>query len=388
MKILYFDCFSGISGDMCLGAFLGLGVPESHLKTELAKLNVQGFDIEVTQVSKNGIGALSVNVKTDEDKEHVHRTYADICLLIDGSVLPEAVKSLSKRIFARVAKAEGKVHNQPMEAVHFHEVGALDSIVDIVGVAICVHYLQPERIAASVVSDGHGFITCRHGKIPVPVPAVMEIFTDEKVRTRQINVPCELVTPTGAAIVAELAETFGAMPEMQVRKVGYGAGSRNLDIPNVLRLVLGEEATKQTHTVTVLETNMDDCTPEVLGYVMERLLQEGAKDVYFTPIQMKKNRPAVKLTALCRPEDVPQLKQIIFTETTTIGIRMRQEERFCLPREMQTVQTPYGEVQAKAAAFEGSRFVYPEYESAKGLAVAQGVPLKAIYDAVRKGSNA
>lgn len=385
MKILYFDCFAGISGDMSLGALTALGVESAYLVSELGKLNITGWRLEISQVMKNGICANLASVILERE-EHCHRAFKDICVIIDGSALSERVKKLSKNIFRRVAVAEAKVHGVPLEDVHFHEVGAVDSIIDIVGVAICVERLNPDRVMASVVNDGHGFVTCQHGKIPVPVPAVMEIFSDKKVKSRQIDVNQELVTPTGAAIITELAESFGLMPEMIVKKTGYGAGSRQLDIPNVLRATLGETY-ETSQTITVLETNIDDCTPEILGYVMEKLLNEGAKDVYFTNIQMKKNRPAIMLTVLCAEEAAADMERVIFRETSTIGIRSRRELRRCLPRETKRVSSAFGEVTVKEAVFEGVEKVSPEYESARLLAEANNVPLRSVYDAARAAAG-
>ncbi len=429
MKVLYFDCFSGISGDMVLGALIDLGVDLNTLVSELKKLNIDGWNLNVERVSKNGIGAnyVTVNInnehehhkqhyKHEHNHEHSHshshehnhnhehehehnhnhehehnhnhehshgRNFADIVKIIDNSTISSYAKSLAKNIFKRVAVAEAKVHNSTPEQVHFHEVGAVDSIIDIVGAAICIDILRPDKIYSSIVSDGYGFTNCQHGKIPIPVPAVVEICAQASVLTRQININKELVTPTGAAIIAELAAQFGLMPQMNILKTGYGAGMRDLEIPNVLRVFLGEVADKP-QAVTVLETNIDDCTPEVLGYVMDRLLNEGAKDVFFTNIQMKKNRPAIKLTVLCSEQCVENMENIIFSETTTIGIRRRTEERSCLQRQIKTAETPFGNVKVKASVFNGVERISPEYDDAKVLAQALNVPIKEIYEAVRQ----
>jgi uncharacterized protein (TIGR00299 family) protein len=263
----------------------------------------------------------------------------------------------------------------------------LDSIIDIIGAAICIDYIKPYKIFCSVVNDGHGFTVCQHGKIPVPVPAVMEIFAEAGVKTRRVDVDKELVTPTGAAIIAELAENFGKTPEMTVKKVAYGAGSRDLDIPNALRLVLGESDAEKSETITVIETNVDDSTPETLGYVMELLFERGAKDVFFTPIQMKKNRPAVKITVLCAENDVEIMKNIIFSETGAIGLRERVEKRTCLPREMSAIDTIYGSLGVKKTIYGGAVKIAPEYESARELARKSGAPLRAVY-AVALSDNA
>ena len=276
--------------------------------------------------------------------------------------------------------AESKVHNEPLDKVHFHEVGAIDSIVDIIGTAICIDMLKPDRIFSSVVNDGHGFIMCQHGQIPVPVPATAQIFADSDVISRQIDIDTELVTPTGAAIIAELAESYGAMPAMSVKKIGYGAGKKDVKIPNVLRVSMGELSEEEnTEFAAILETNIDDASGEIMGYTMERLLNAGAKDVFYSPIFMKKNRPAYKLTVICDEKDTEAMEDIIFTETTTIGIRKRTEKRTCLERSFDTVDTKYGKLDVKKILKDGKEVVYPEYSSAKELAVKNNVALKEIY---------
>ncbi len=471
MKILYFDCFAGISGDMTLGALLGMGIDKEYLISELNKLNLPGWNLTVSTVSKNGISANYVKVETDEKEHehdhnhehehdhdhshdhehnhnhehkhcqghahghnhahehnckhgnknhkcckhsgnhketahsHDHRSYAHIKNLIINSGITETAKQLSLRIFDRVAKAEALIHNMPLDEVSFHEVGAVDSIIDIVGTAICMDKLQADKIMVSTVNDGRGFAKCQHGLIPIPVPAVLEIFSDSNIKLNQTDIDKELVTPTGAAIIAELAETCSTMPNMKVIKNSYGAGTRNLKIPNVLRLILGEiqdENRKDEQTnftdiqlptgpdydcesssgVTVLETNIDDTNPEILGYVMERLFKEGALDVFFTNIYMKKNRPATKLTVLCTQDKAADLQRIIFTETSTIGIRYRKEARICLRREIKTVSTNFGDVLVKVCNFEDKVKVSPEYEHAKALAESLKIPLKAVYDSI------
>ena len=276
--------------------------------------------------------------------------------------------------------AESKVHNEPLDKVHFHEVGAIDSIVDIIGTAICIDMIKPDRIFSSVVNDGHGFIMCQHGQIPVPVPATAQIFADSDVISRQIDIDTELVTPTGAAIIAELAESYGAMPAMSVKKIGYGAGKKDVKIPNVLRVSMGELSEEEnTEFAAILETNIDDASGEIMGYTMERLLNAGAKDVFYSPIFMKKNRPAYKLTVICDEKDIEAMEDIIFMETTTIGIRKRTEKRTCLERSFDTVDTKYGKLDVKKILKDGKEVVYPEYSSAKELAVKNNVALKEIY---------
>jgi len=397
MKILYFDCFSGISGDMTLAALIDLGVDKDLLIHELQKLNLPGWEIKFSQVTKHGIGAKQIDVILDEhphshhhhhsheEHSHVHRTMADIASLIDSSSISEKAKDLAKRIFMRLAIAEAKIHGTTPDKVHFHEVGAVDSIIDIVGAAICLDILSLDRIYSSVLRDGYGFTKCQHGTIPVPVPAVVEMLAERGVNFRQTDIEGELITPTGAAIVLEVSESFGTMPETKINKVGYGAGKKDFSIPNILRVVLGEtsEAALHLNAVTVIETNIDDTAPEILGYVMEKLLDAGAKDVFFTPIFMKKHRPATQLTVLCNEAKTPLMEQILFTETSTIGLRKYQVNRTCLPREIVKVTTPYGEVEAKKVSFESTTRLALEYDDACRLAKEKNVPLIEIYRSFR-----
>ena len=394
-KILFFDCFSGISGDMTLGALLDLGLDRQTFLNELEKLHVDGYKISFDKAVKNGITGNYVKVHVHQishehhhdSKEHFHehRNLTDINRIIDASGIAPGAKDLAKRIFLRVAKAEGKVHNRKLEEVHFHEVGAVDSIVDIVGTAILIDMLRPDMVCASVIQDGRGFVKCQHGKLAVPVPAVSEIFADSGAVTRQIDIETELVTPTGAAIIAELASSYGNMPEMNVRKIGWGAGTKDLEIPNLLKVSLGEyvesdmDFTDKEDPVMVLETNLDDCTGEYLGYVMERLFEQGALDVFFTPIFMKKNRPAYRMTVICTPVDMTKMEELIFRHTTTIGLRKRLENRTVLPRKKDVLHTKYGELEVKIAAVGAEERIYPEYESAKKLAMQHGVSLNEIY---------
>ena len=283
----------------------------------------------------------------------------------------------------RVALAESKVHNETLENVHFHEVGAIDSIVDIVGTAILITHLSPDKIYSSVVNDGYGFIECAHGTISVPAPATSEIFAASQVLSRQIDIDTELVTPTGAAIIAELSESFGIMPIMNVQKIGWGCGSKDLKIPNVLKVSLGTiETTKDE--VVVMETNIDDCSGEILGYTMEALFDEGSLDVFYTPIYMKKNRPAYRLTVVCHEKDMENLQKIIFKNTTTIGMRYRYENRTVLDRKMITVKTKYGEIKAKKVSYDDEVYIYPEYEDMKSLAKQYHISIKELYNEFKK----
>lgn len=407
MKTLYFDCSSGISGNMVLGALTEIIGDEQYLIEELKKLNTDGYKIEISKKVKNGITGTYVDVIVDgkdeyghehhihehhhehehehEDEHehehhhhHEHRNLNDINKIISESTLEEKTKELAKRIFTRVAKAESKVHDKPLEEVHFHEVGAIDSIVDIVGTAILINKINPDKIISSIVNDGYGFIECAHGKMSVPVPATSEIFANRGVKFRQIDIDTELVTPTGAAIIAELAEEFTTLPAMETKKIGWGAGYKDLDIPNILKVYYGEMQEKNENFV-VMETNIDDCSGEVLGYTSEILFQNGALDVFFTPIFMKKNRPAYRLTVACKKEDMFRLQNIIFRETTTIGIRYRFEARTELGREIIEIDTKYGKLKAKKVINNGEEYIYPEYESMKKLAKESNIPIKELY---------
>lgn len=406
MKTLYFDCSSGISGNMTLGSLLEIVGDENYLLNELKKLHVDGYKIEISKKVKNGITGTYVDVilenehhheeehqhmhenehnheeehhhTHEHEHHHEHRNLYDVNKIIDESDIDEKSKDLAKRIFMRVAKAESKVHNKPLEEVHFHEVGAIDSIVDIIGTAILINKINPDKIISSIVNDGHGFIECAHGMMAVPVPATSEILASSNVKFRQIDVETELVTPTGAAIIAELAEEFTTLPAMVTEKIGWGAGSKDLKIPNVLKVYYGEME-KQNENFVVMETNIDDCGGEILGYTSEKLFENGALDVFYTPIFMKKNRPAYRLTVACKKEDMFKLQNIIFKETTTIGIRYRFEYRTELGREMTEIDTKYGKIKAKKVTSNGETFIYPEYESIKEIAQKNNIPLKELY---------
>lgn len=390
MKTLYFDCSSGISGNMTLGALLEIIGDEKYLLEEIKKLNIDGYKIEISKKVKNGITGTYVDVilehehhhhDHDHDEHHhhhEHRNLNDVNAIIDNSSLEDKTKELAKRIFLRVAKAESKVHNKPLEEVHFHEVGAIDSIIDIVGTAILINKINPDKIISSIVNDGYGFIECAHGMMSVPVPATSEIFTDSGVKFRQIDIDTELVTPTGAAIIAELATEFVPLPTMTIKKIGWGAGSKDLKIPNVLKVYYGEME-NQEGNIVVMETNIDDCGGEILGYTEELLFQNGALDVFFTPIFMKKNRPAYRLTVSCKKENMKKLQNIIFRETTTIGIRYRYENRTELERESIELDTKFGKIKAKKVKNQDETYIYPEYESIKELAIKNDIPLKDLY---------
>ena len=403
MKAIYLDCASGISGNMFLGACLQLGVPKNFLINELEKLNLNGeFFLEISDVSKNGIGAAYVDVKILHDFEpekiqsdrpnirrlhrhehnqtHHHRTFADIKKIIDSSSLSENIKKKSLAIFSQIAAAEGKVHNKPADEVNFHEVGAIDSIVDIVGCAICLDYLEIEKIFVGKINVGSGFVQCAHGLMPVPAPATAELLNG--FRTFSFGAEKELTTPTGAAIVKTLAEFRADLPEdFTSEKIGYGAGTLNLKIPNVLRIYLGEFSGQTSKKLVKLETNIDDMNPQIFGWLYEKLFTAGALDVWTTNILMKKNRPAQMLSVLVDDEHQADCIKIIFEETTTIGIRITEiSRRVEAVRKMAKVLTTWGEVFCKVSAFDGKIVsITPEYEDCKKLAEKNNVPFKAVW---------
>ncbi len=402
MKSLYLDCASGISGNMFLGACIQLGVPEKYLRQELEKLNLsKEYILEVSDAVKNGIGAAYVNVvfhrdhihnfepeKIQHEKNgyhhhhahhHEHRTMADIRKIIEASTLRDSVKNTALKIFQGIAEAEGKVHQRPAEEVHFHEVGAVDSIVDIVGCAICVDYLDIEKIFVGRVNVGSGYAKCAHGLMPVPAPATAELLQGFK--TYSYGAEHELTTPTGAAIIKALAEYRANLPdEFTSEKIGYGAGSLDLPIANVLRIYLGEYSGQVERRLVKLETNIDDMNPQIYGWLYEKLFAAGALDVWTQNIYMKKNRPAQMLSVLVDSEHQADCAKIIFEETTTIGLRIVEVERLEATRKMAKVETSYGSVQCKVSAYDGKIVsITPEYEDCRRLAEEKNVPLKLIW---------
>ena len=394
--IAYFDLISGISGDMTLGALVDLGVPIGWLKDQLSVLPLQGFDIRTRPVEQNGIRAVDLFVDTDTEAHS--KNYRDIRQLIENSFLSDGVKERSLEAFKKIGVAESKIHGSDLETVHFHEVGGIDAIVDIVGSFLSVEYLGITSIHASVVPLGHGWVKCSHGKIPVPVPATLAIL--KGVQVCDGGVEMEMVTPTGAAIITTLCDSFGPMPEMVVRGIGYGAGKNRAGagsehgLPNLLRVVLGsaidkvndsENGQEKTNTISaqrvfVIETSIDDMSPEITGYLMEKLLEQGALDVCHIPVQMKKNRPGTRLEVVCEPEKLDSLIQLILSESSTIGVRYRQETRAVLARNEILVDTSFGRVQAKEIIRpDKSASLTPEFEVCRKIAEDQGMPLIKVY---------
>ncbi len=385
MKIAYFDCFSGISGNMILGALLDAGLEIEALKETLAGLKVSGYEIESRRVLKGQIAGTLVDVKTQE--EGIERHLGDILDIVERSALSGKIKETCGKIFAGLAEAEARVHGADMEHIHFHEVGGLDAIVDVVGSVVGLELLGIEEVYVSPLHLGTGFVQCAHGKLPVPAPATLELV--KGVPTYGRDIQAELTTPTGAAIITTLAKGFGQAPLMTLETIGYGAGHRDLPIPNLLRISIGDAARSgEEDVITVVETNIDNMNPELYEHVMERLFEKGALDVFITPIQMKKNRPAVKLSALVRENDLARVLDALFEETTTLGVRFYAASRKKLGRESVIVDTKYGQVVIKVGKLgEVVKNISPEYEDCRRIASQLGIPLKEVYEEARRAAR-
>jgi uncharacterized protein (TIGR00299 family) protein len=379
MRTLYFDCFSGVSGDMILGALVDLGLEPDFLIDQLSLLGVEGFQLEFEKVDRSGIGASRVLVKTEE--HHHHRHLSNILKIIDNSRLEKGVKERAGKIFTRLAEAEAKVHRVPIERIHFHEVGALDAIVDVVGACIGFDRLGVERFFSSPLNVGSGMVEMAHGRFPIPPPAVAELLRGAPIYSNEVT--GELVTPTGAAVVSTLAQEFGSVPAIRIEATGYGAGYRDYPrFPNVLRLMLGkmdEDRPNEAERVVLLETNVDDMSPQIAGFVMDRALQLGALDCYFTPVQMKKNRPGLLISVICRPADSKSLTEMLISETTTLGVRFQEVNRSAMQREVVQVETVFGEIDVKVARYGDSIVkVMPEFEHCREAAVRHNVALREV----------
>lgn len=398
MKVAYFDCISGISGNMTLAAMLACGLDEGKLKAELARLPLPGWHLQRKKVDRNGIQAEHVEVEEhsfshghdhhdhehhDHSHSHQHRGLQDIRQLIRQAEYDVPVEELAIAIFTRLAEAEAAIHGTTPEEVHFHEVGAVDAIIDIVGTAIGIHALGIEKVYASALPVGNGWVHCAHGEFPIPAPATARLL--QGVPIAESNIEAELVTPTGAAIITTLCERFGAMPTMTISTVGYGAGTRELARPNVLRLYIGEtlDSAMPPEEIVVLECNIDDMTGETLGYVMEQLLEIGALDVYYQPVYMKKNRPGIVINLLCEISDETDCLNTLFRETTTLGVRRNIVQRVCLPREIETISTRFGDVRVKVSEWDGHFRAEPEYEDCRRIAIELDIPLREVYLEVR-----
>jgi uncharacterized protein (TIGR00299 family) protein len=407
MRVLYFDCFSGISGDMTVGALRDAGVEEAVFQGAIQALGLNGeVEIRFHRGTRQGISGWKFDVKeiprfhphTPSPQDHLHhgrghvhgRNFREIRELIESSALSDAVKERSVAVFRRIAMAEGKIHGLPPEEVGFHEVGAVDSIADIVAACAGLEALGVDRVIASRLVEGSGFVECAHGRFPLPAPATMEILSG--IPVRQIDEAAELITPTGAALLAEFASFYGPLPEMRIEQIGYGLGTRDsFPRPNVLRAVVGicaETPDAEMDEVTQIETNLDDLTPELAGATMERLFAAGALDVFYTAAQMKKNRPGFLLTVLATEETASEMARIILTETSAFGVRMHRSRRMKLRREFREVETPYGPVRIKLG-FLGDELVQaaPEYESCREIAKRAGVSVKDVHLAAWIGTT-
>ena len=389
MKILYFDCFAGISGDMTVGALLDLGVPIAVLREQLAGLAIphSSYSLGMERTSRKGIQATKFSVHVEEHQPHRH--YTDIAGMIEKSSLGEGVKERAQRIFFRLAEAEARVHGVEIGHVHFHEVGGIDAIVDIVGTAVCLDYLGIGEIHASAIPLGSGYVETAHGKLPVPAPATVELL-------RGIPVHGELgegerVTPTGAAIIASLGCSFGRVPAMSISATGCGAGDRDFpDVPNILRVMMGERnAVIPLHDeLCVAETNIDDMNPEILGFLMERLLAHGALDVTFSPLQMKKNRPGVKVTILCSPDHLESLARMVLVESTSTGVRYYPAGRIKMERATEERETSVGRVTVKVIRDHDTVLrIAPEFEECRRIALEKGLPLLDVYRIIERETS-
>ncbi len=382
MKFLYLDCAGGVSGDMLLGAFLDSLVPLDYLETSLKKLKLKGFHLKVNDVERHHIHAKKVDVVV-QGKRHHHRTLADIEKIITRSDLSDFVKTHSVAVFRRLAEAEAAVHHQPLEAVHFHEVGAVDAIVDIVGTTICMEYLRPDAVYSSPLPLSEGTVEAAHGILPIPAPATLNLLKDFPVH--RVAVEGELVTPTGAALVTHFSQ--GRIPErlsFRIQSIGYGAGSKQFDtIPNYLRIWQGQLDVQSIKEIALqIETNIDDANPEIYPYLAEQLYAAGAQDVSFYPAIMKKGRPGVLVVIIAQPPLLTSLKEILFRETTTIGLRFHYIFREKLDREIVTVETEWGNVRAKKVTIDGETRIYPEFEECKRIARISGKPLLEIQQSI------
>jgi len=389
MKIAYFDCFSGISGDMTVGALLDAGLEIETLEKELNKLGLSGYQLEVNKVVKKGISATQFKVKIKE--EGVERRFKDILDILEKSKLDEEIKKETEKIFFNIAQAESKIHRKDIDKIHFHEIGGLDSIIDITSAVIGIKTLGIEEIHSSALPVGKGFVKCAHGVIPVPAPATLELLKNIPIYSGGIE--SEMITPTGAGIIGTLAKSFGERPLMKIERIGYGAGEKEFTIPNLLRVSIGEKILKVENLkdgyvsdeAILIETNIDDMNPEFYDYIMDQLFSQGALDVFLTPIQMKKNRPAHLLSIIVYEQNLKEILEVLFSESTTLGIRIREIKRLRLAQQNFIAETKYGKIKVKVGMFKGEiKNIAPEYEDCKKMAKQHKVPLKEVYDEAMK----
>lgn len=386
MKIVYFDCIGGASGDMLLSALADVGVPHEVLRGVVAALRLPGCDIHFDRVMKGPLAATQVTVDTPQLEEHRH--LSNLLDIVHQADLPEGVRMKTETALRRIAQVEAGIHNEAVEHVHLHEVGGDDTLIDIAGALAGLDWLGAGLVVVSPLPLGRGFVHSAHGQLPLPAPATLALLTG--VPVRYVDIESELVTPTGAAILTTVADRFGGFPPLTLGKIGVGAGRRDLPFPNVIRVWLGETPSIEGLTIEpldILETNIDDMNPQIYAHVMERLFTAGALDVTFTPQQMKKNRPAVLLSVLCRPERDEALMRILFEETTTLGVRRQTMERICMPRTYETVETAYGPIQVKVARWSGIEHRMPEYEDCRKAAAAHKAPLSEVMQAAKGGRN-
>ena len=389
MRIAYFNCFSGISGDMIIGALLDAGLKKERLEKELHKLHLSGYHLEVEKMIKKGISATRVSVKIEE--KGVARKLKDIISIIDQSSLIPKDKNQINKIFYRIGKAEAQIHQKDLETIHFHEVGGMDSIIDITSAVVGLRILGIKEVYASALPLGHGFVKCAHGSIPVPAPATLELLKGVPVYDGGIN--DEMVTPTGAGIITSYVKKFDERPLMEVKKIGYGAGEKDFAIPNILRVTIGEIAVKNKSALgdyirdeaILVETNIDDMNPEIYDFIIEKLLSQGALDVFLTPIQMKKNRPAHILSLVAYENDLKKLLVTLFDESTTLGVRIREVKRLKLIHKNIIAHTEHGKIRTKVAIYKGEvKNIAPEYEDCQKIARKHKIPLKLVYDEAKK----
>ncbi|MCD6574245.1 nickel pincer cofactor biosynthesis protein LarC [Candidatus Aerophobetes bacterium] len=381
MKIAYFDCFSGISGDMVLGSLVDAGLPLHVLNDIFEGLDCSGCKITAESVKRSGISATKVNVILPSES---HRRPSEILTLIDRLNLDQELKQKSKDIFLSLAKAEAKIHKEDIENLHLHELGSLDTLIDIVGSVVGLSKMGIEKVYASKVNVGRGRVKIAHGVFPVPTPATVELLKGVPVYSTDIE--AELTTPTGAALLKGLSTSYGSLPDMKLEKIGYGAGERDLSSPNVLRLLIGvTESSFEEDSVTVLETNIDDMNPQFYEHIMASLFRKGALDVFLVPAYMKKNRPGVVLTVICDKEREEEMLSIIFSETTTLGVRLSHTRRKKIKRQIKSLKTSLGEVKVKVGIWEGKVVnLVPEYDDCKRISLNKGIPLRKVYEQVRE----
>jgi len=395
MKIAYFDCFAGASGDMILGSLLDAGLDVETLIAELSKIPVHEYAVQAQKLVKKGITATKFDVElvhrgkkghahAQGDHSHAHRHLADILHILEHSTLDDDVRKKSALIFTKLAEAEAKIHGKSIQEIHFHEVGAVDAIVDIVGSVCALNLLGIEKVYASRINTGTGTVECAHGTLPVPAPATLELLKGIPVYSTGIE--AELITPTGAAILATLAESFGPMPGMSVESIGYGAGFKDLPVANVLRVSIGTAGSGDEDMVQLLETNIDDMNPQFYDHVMDSLFSAGAKDVFLHPIIMKKSRPGIVLSVIVEPDRVQACTDVLFRETTTLGVRISDvKKRQILGREIRNIETPWGPARVKIRRTAGGRQeVVPEYDDCKRIARDKSIPIREVYDAIKR----